>query len=568
MMVDSRSNKLTRLSIDLLSLIILIVIAFIIAKYRSPDWTDEGLYLYDAWTFGTGNAGQDNPVYRNQGYFTGWPVVINKLFALDYTVLSIRFLSTFSYLAIFYIFCRSFLIQQQTKFLSLITLFFALSTLYFPTLSYQTIPLLLFALATALSLRLTKSTALAIGFLSTIPVLAYVPAVFALPCFALGFLCFKPLRQLWAYLLLGSVVAISVYLYVYQTELANTANYIYQYEQSPNSQIIATAIQKLKLLILYIAPKLGLGLLLLLNLALLYFSVSKSRITQNRAVLIGIQIVGWMALAYLFYSTYDSFITAKASWYRDGFINISILLFPITATILCLNPEVRSRFLLFLIFTCSFTGVQILLGTNQPRYYLSFLAPYLFFFFIVAILYLGHRSKHLVPLFRGVAIFIAITFSVWSIITCYNFAYRGKPISYSSQTVSFGNLKGVSSFPERVGAITLLNDLYIKYSCQEYFFAAIDRTPLAYLIVDTPSPWGLAWIGNRDQKYSDELAKHPRVCLVFRSIGIKGQSENTIAVLDGILEFIGHNKNKINVHAMEWLGDGDIYFLAYDTTQQ
>lgn len=493
-----------------LFLILALTVCIFISTFRSPDWSDEGLYLYDAWAAFTPDIAQSSPFRVLEGYLIGVPAALLSLIGVSFSVFAVRLFSVTCWLFVhlyFWSVVAKLLKTERHSSLALAPL--VLYSITFPTLSYQNLTGILYALSAscliAVSRENEKWPLATAAFLILIAVLPYLPAVpLSIIWLSLLFFCFKHKRQrlaiasgiVFAFLVIG-IIALKEYHIAMHTQLPALT-------QRSVAELPAHILMQLYALLELIAGPL----------------IPASVLLAGRIWFGNKTLWVWIITGIILWGGHSFVVPFISNWNPLGpagrLAEIAVILTPAALWEIYRKIDPQSYILVSYAFLISGSAaiLQLMLGSLNPQYYLSYLTP-----LIIGVALLVFFKGSIADVLAAGLIFFVLVLDGSRFAVSYT--YRGpSPLSESLVVIESPLFYPIHTSPERKRAFSNLRKFYRVFNCSNKPFIAIDRTPLAYLITGDHPPWKTSWIGDREL-VKNHLTDINEYCIVFR-----GTAEN------------------------------------------
>lgn len=506
-----------RLGINLASLLIFTWLLFFVSTGRGPDFTDEGFYLYDAWAAWKGKAPQSLPLFINQGYILGLPY----LWSDESGIVGIRLWSQALWFGSFILFFYSCSIRFRAPTLvgSVLVTTPALSTLMIPCASYQTLPPALFLAAIACCLLhdhfklicVRLSLAICTGACLGLAVIAYTPAIAAVLCFSAIRYIQRPTEKLYLSisLILPLIVCASIIL-THSISSVSSELISVTPTLSP-TEILGRAAWRLGLLMLF-STSIALFSVIILRVLDGIFLPPETPSQRSLRDAVYLSLVTFLSIA-LFLIHREHHLL---NFFRHPLFTIGIFCLTWALTRKAREQQVVKSIMWSLLPILPLCILQESLGSILPPYYINYTSPAVVG--AVFLFCLSEIKRHeFIGKLAGLVIFFSLTFiATLSVLVFLTKSYRASSSLQSSHGITGPKFSMLRMSAIRAETILDLRKQYLELDCDSLFFAALDRTPLAYFILERESPFGVSWIRIRRPEYAELIRDQAAGCVVFR----------------------------------------------------
>jgi hypothetical protein len=201
---------------------------------------------------------------------------------------------------------------------------------------------------------------------------------------------------------------------------------------------------------------------------------------------------------------------------KHPYFALAVFMLPCTLFLAYSNKRLSRYYILCIALPFTATLIEEVLGSNQPPYYTQYMAPaFLGMFFIEYFSSCSDKTplQNWLRISGSALLILLISYSTFLFVTT---SYRGES-SISTTTLSNSPLLKYSSLSKaRAESIDTVISIYRSNSCENHFFAALDRTPIFYWLLTRPSPFGVSWTGDRIAQYAAVIRAQESACIVFR----------------------------------------------------
>ena len=535
---------------------------YLVSAWRTPDLSDEGLYLYDAWAAyrGGANVGQSFFPQINEGYLVGLPYLLFE----SPGILGIRLFLFLSWMLGFGLFLWAFGKRIGEEWLVPLMLGFFLQTIFITTPSYQTIPFFLVAAAAGLILialdssskNVVCSAAFLVPFLLLLSVIPYTPAI-ALAPIGIGYCMYRFSGVPRRYSIFGSLVGVVLLACIFYTEYYASLTAVtfpnptlrlqYRFERWLRDTFW-----------LFSLPCLVGGLLFWGCNAI--FVDDRAHWKSSRVLLLGVMTIILYVLLCNWISP-DWYLLEMPKWRARQYTVYRVLLivFPFFCYFFFRRKEQRldEYVSLFLIF--GIAGIQEFLGGNRAPFYSQNIGPLILGLSIMGLVH-SARNTRLFRYAEPTAIFLCVSYTTFSICTSLTMEYRGASALGATTKIEALNFKGSYAEQTRAEMLHRAEGLYHHYGCDQRSFVAIDRLPLMYFVFNRASQLGRSWTGARMKSYAERIRAFPDVCIFYRR---NYQASKEVAEGLTIFEYLELERSSLEVLVHEELPEENIMFLVY-----